>query len=221
MAASHIVTIAPTDDPKVEYTGCDISNGSLRLLFSKGNLGVNIDRPAEDVAGAINDAEVALQKQTSTGAEATVGFHARNSIKADYDPHISQLRDNLQHTLALPVLDLEPNFAANYAKLAAYTPTNYDFPRDWQRDFGKHCFEYFEAFAANVKELGFGTDDLLQEGFGEAVERNEIALRVVEKLERGEYNECVVEGGVLYVQTTPGNWRVNVYNVGRDLIELL
>ena len=217
MAASHIVTIAPTSDPNVEYTGCDISNGSLRLLFSEGNLGVNIDRAAEDVAGAINDAEVAVE----SGDEATVGFHGRSSIKADYEPQITQLRGDLQNTLALPVLELVPNFEANFAKLAAYTPENYDFPRDWQKEFGRHCLDYFEGFATNVKELGFAKDDLLQEGFGEAVEKNEIALRVVDRLAKGEYNECVVENGVLYIQTTPRDWRVNVYNVGRDLIEML
>ena len=216
-AADHVVTIAPTNDPSIEYTGCDISDGQFRLLFSRGNLGVNIDRAAEDVASAINDAEVAM----NNGDTATVGFHARSSIKADYEANIAQLQEEIQKTLALPVLELVPNFEANFAKLAAYRPENYDFPRDWQQQFGRHCLQYFEGFAANVKELGFAKDDLLQEGFGEAVERNEISLRVVEKLVKGEYNECSVENGVLYIQTTPRDWMANVADVGRDLINVL
>ncbi len=216
-ASSHTITIAPTSNPDIEYTGCDISDGQLRLLFSKGNLGVNIDRAAEDLAGAINDAELGMH-----GAEAaTVDFHARSSIKADYEPNILQLREEIQRILALPVLEIVPNFEANFAKLAEYKPENYDFPRDWRERFGRHCLQYFEGFADNVKELGFGSDGLLQEGFGEAVERNEIALRVVDKLVKGEYNEYVVENGVLYIQTTPRDWMANVANVGRNLIDLL
>ena len=216
-AAGHIVTIAPTNDPNIEYTGCDISDGQLRLLFSRGNLGVNIDRPAEDVASAINDAEVAMD----SGDTATVGFHARSSIKADYEANIAQLQEEIQKTLALPVLELVPNFETNFAKLAAYRPENYDFPRDWQQQYGRHCLRYFEGFASNVKELGFATDDLLQEGFGEAVERNEISLRVVDRLVKGEYNECFIENGILYIQTTPRDWMANVADIGRDLIDLL
>ena len=217
MAASHTTTVAPTSDPNIEYTGCDIKSGQLRLLFSKGNLGVNIDRAAEDLASAINDAEVIMNGGDTT----TVDFHARSSIKADYEPHISQLQEDIQKTLALPVLELVPKFESNFAKLAAYTPENYDFPRDWQKEFGKHCLQYFEGFANNIKELGFGSDDLLREGFSEAVEKNEISLRVVDGLVKGEYNECLVENGVLYLQTRPRDWMVNVADVGRDLIDLL
>ncbi len=216
-ASSHIITIAPTSNPDIEYTGCDISDRQLRLLFSKGNLGVNIDRAAEELASAINDAEVGMDG----AGTAMVDFHARSSIKANYEPNILHLREEIQKTLALPVLELVPNFEANFAKLAEYKPENYDFPRDWRESFGRHCLQYFEGFADNVKELGFGSDGLLQEGFGEAVERNEIALRVVDKLVKGEYNECVVEKGVLYIQTTPRDWMANVADVGRDLIDLL
>ena len=217
IATTRIVTIAPTSNPDIEYTGCDIRDGQLRLLFTKGNLGVNIDRAAEDLASAINDAGLSM----NSGDTATPGFHARSSIKADYEPNIAELQEDIQKTLALPVLELVPNFDTNFAKLAGYKPENYDFPRDWQNDFGRHCLQYFEGFACNIKELGFAKDDMLQEGFSEAVEKNEVSLRVVDKLAKGEYTECLVENGVLYIQTTPRNWMANVADIGRDVIDLL
>lgn len=69
--------------------------------------------------------------------------------------------------------------------------------------------------------MGFADDDMLQEGFREGVERNEIAVRVVEKLERGTYNECMVEEGVVVLETTPGYWGTNVGQAGEGLLDLL
>lgn len=62
---------------------------------------------------------------------------------------------------------------------------------------------------------------MLQEGFREAVERNEIAVRVVEKLERRTYNECAVEGGVVVLKTVPVYWGTNVGQAGEGVMDLL
>jgi hypothetical protein len=49
----------------------------------------------------------------------------------------------------------------------------------------------------------FGSDDLLQEGFQEAINKNEIALKIVDKLDcGGSYNEVVIKDGVLIVQVS-------------------
>ena len=110
----------------MEYTGCDISDGQIRLLFTAGNLGVNIDHAGEDLASAINDAEASK----SSSETATLDFQARSSIKADYEPNIDEVQEDIQKTLALPVLELVPNFENSFLKLAGYKSENYDFPRD-------------------------------------------------------------------------------------------
>ena len=80
---------------------------------------------------------------------------------------------------------------------------------------------YFNAVYKAVDELGFGKDEMLQEGLQEAMEKNEIQLRVVEKLVKGYYNEIIFENGVLIVQTTPPMWTSNINDCAMKLVDLL
>ena len=61
----------------------------------------------------------------------------------------------------------------------------------------------------------------MQEGFSEAVEKNEISLRTTDKLAKGNYNEFLIGKGVLYIRDAPLDLVVNVADVRRDLIDLL
>ena len=72
-----------------------------------------------------------------------------------------------------------------------------------------------------MEEISFGDDELLREGFNEAVEKNQIALRVVDKLVKGHYNEPIVENGVLYIQTKAEFWATNVIDPAYELINVL
>ena len=68
----------------------------------------------------------------------------------------------------------------------------------------------------------FGEDDMLQEGFNEAVEKNQIAFRIVEELRKGSgYSEIFIEDGVLYIQTTPQNFGTNVDYACQDIVDIL
>ncbi|KAG8529609.1 uncharacterized protein KY384_006246 [Bacidia gigantensis] len=218
VAGQHTIGIAHTSRSDVNYSGCEISNGCLLLLFKDDGLGVNIYSAADDLAIAVDNAEV-----VGNGGDVTkLGFLARSSIKADYDLKIDEVKADIQKTLDLSVLELSPGFEENYAKLATYDAAkNYDFPRDFKEVFGDYVFQYFEGFAEALKDSGFAGDDMMQEGFKEAVEKNEIGLRVVDKLEKGDYNECVIENGVVYMQTTAENWTVNIRDPARRLIDLL
>ena len=68
------------------------------------------------------------------------------------------------------------------------------------REWGGTFVSYFEGAEYILKYQKFGEDDMLQEGFNEAVEKGEIAIRIVDKLNAGSYNESVIEDGVLYLQ---------------------
>ena len=175
-----------------------------------------------ELSAAVNAAGV-LASGGSGGAGGTpLDFHARSSISKHYEPAIGAVQHNIQKILDLPVLTLTPNFETNFSKLTeknAKDPS--DHMRDWQVTFGKVTLEYFEQMAKNLEEKGFGKDDMLQEGFKESVEKNEIALRVVDKFTKGNYNECVLENGVLIMQTTQKYWWTNMSEVGLDVIDLL
>ena len=182
------------------YSTFNISDGFLRLLFTKGNLGVKIDQVCEDLAGDISEIGAAA----NGGDVSILIFHAKSSIRADYGPQIDEFKAPCQKCLALPVLELTPHFESNFAKLVTEKSENYDFLRNRQQNFGRYCFEYFDGFASVIEELGFAKDGLLQEGFKEAVEKNEILLRMVDKLVSGLNlcNECIFKNGILYIQTT-------------------
>ncbi len=92
---------------------------------------------------------------------------------------------------------------------------------DWDRILGQASLAYFDGFAYQLKRAGFEDDDLLQEGFQDGVTKNEIALRIVDKLEKGSYNEIVIKDGILYLQTTADQWWVNVDDIGSDILDIL
>lgn len=218
LASAHSVTLEPVTTQPINYCGCEISGGCLRLLFKKGMLGTNISDACSELAKAINTAGAA-----APGAS-VLDFNAKQSIKSDYEPKIGEVQAKIQQTLALPVLTLHPNFEENYALLDAFAKSGQAdsmWPKEWQKAFGSHTLMYFNAVLKSVENAGFGKDDMLQEGFQEAVEKNEISLKVVQKLEKSNYNEPVIKNSVLYIQTTPAMWTTNIRDCADKLIDLL
>ena len=158
------------------------------------------------------------------GGEIALDFDAKSSIREDWDPKVAELQARIQKLLALPVLTLTPNFDANFSAISAYDQSLKradSFLYQWQRSFGMHTYLYFEGFADKLEYHGFGSDSMLQEGFQEGVEKNEIGLRVVPKLEKATYNECGVENGVCWMQTTPEYWNTNIADPANKLLDIL
>ena len=119
-------------------------------------------------------------------------FNAKRSMREDYDAKIEAVSERIKKILALQVLTLVPNFETNFAAItASEIKARKDggqsglWDREWQKHIGALTLQYFSEFAEHLEYVGFGKDDMLQEGFKEVIEKNEIALRVVETLERG------------------------------------
>ena len=62
---------------------------------------------------------------------------------------------------------------------------------------------------------------MLQEKLLEAADRNEIGLRVVDRLQKGYHNECFFENGVMYIQTIPEYWTTYMRDAGSKIVDLL
>lgn len=214
VASSHSVVLA--EDPSVEVSGCDIVDGSLRILFGKGQLGNGISQATtvDKIIDAVSKAEA------TSGAAADLDYHARSSIKDDYEPKIGAVSDRIKKILALPDLVLEPNFEATFAALSAASDRS-RLDGIWQKQLGSFLIEYFESLANNLEYEGFGKDELMQEAFAEGVESKKVEFQIVNKLQKGEYNEVAVEDGVLYIRTVPGSWGTNIHNTGKGLVDLL
>ncbi|KAF5020807.1 hypothetical protein F66182_7167 [Fusarium sp. NRRL 66182] len=77
-----------------------------------------------------------------------------------------------------------------------------------------------ETLVSQLENDKFDKDDMLQEGLLEAVDKHAVYVRVVDQTSRS-YNETVVEDGLLYLQTTPNDFGVNISQVASDLINIL
>lgn len=218
LASQHALTLEPATTQKFSYCGCEVSGGCLRLLFQKNMLGTNIDDAARELSQAVNAAGA------SAPGASVLDFNAKHSIMTELEPKIEAVRASIAQDLGVPTLTLYPNYEENYVLLDRYVKggnVGTMWPRDWQKRYGRDTLAYFEAIRRNVEVLGFAKDDMLREGFQDAVDKNEIHLKVVEKLDKGNYNESVIRNGVLYIQTTPPMWTTNIGDSAQKLIDLL
>ena len=214
------MTLEQTKSSKNIYSGCEISGGMSRLVFTGEYLGTNLSSICNELATAVNEAG----KSSSPNGGAALDFDAKSGIKKDYEPAIGNIKTKLQSVLGLPILELHPNFERNFAAIAAYEASGKKstiFPREWQKRLGMSTLEYFKYLLDQLETQGFAKDEMLQEGNQEVVDKNEIGLRVVDKLQKGHYNECVFENGVLYMQTAPEYWTTNMRDAGAKIVDML
>jgi hypothetical protein len=175
--------------------GADVVDGALRILFPADRFGSNPHSAlGENTLFPALNAAPSAQPMT---------FLARLGISKHYaekaDPALKQFATLLQRS----DITFEPNFEEVFAKVFedSKRPGNniVDIPR-WELVFGRHVGSYFEAVAYQLEVLGFGTDEMLREGFNEGVGSGVVKLRIVDALKRGTDCEADIEDGVLYLQ---------------------
>ena len=222
IASNHTIVLEPTDDKKITWCACDITNGNFRILFAKDYLGTNVRSATSEIAQAVNEAGIAMSSASGSGM-IPLDFDAKSSIQLQYAPKIEEVKARLQKLFAMPVLTLTPNFEHNFAAVSKHAQGDgaSDLQREWQKQVGYVTAAYFEGLAHQVEYAGFGKDAMLQEGVQEAVEKNEIQVRVVDKLTRKTYNEVVIENGIMVIQMIPKWWATNANDVGSDLTDIL
>ncbi|KAI1296995.1 hypothetical protein F5Y03DRAFT_370234 [Xylaria venustula] len=216
IAHAHVLTLDIDEQNRFSSAGSDVVDGKLRLLFNPKSLGSNIpyclDRDV--LTKALNDAP---------GPEgAPLSFAARTSIRLHYDPKIEEIRARVAELVNRPDIKFNPNFDENFAKLLAESKVKKtDLRKDWQDNFGISVTSYFSGLVSQLEWQKFEDDELLQEGFNDVIDKGEVVLRIVDKLQKSSYCEVVIEDGVLYIQTTPKSWASNITYAAEKLIELL
>jgi hypothetical protein len=205
-----------SEPSRFSYCGSDVEDGKLRMLFNKENLGVNIDYCLQEanLFSALNKAPT----------EKPISFLARLDIRDNYEPKIKGTQHELAELLGKSddEIKINPNFEETFAKLsAARKAKGSDLREDWETCLGSFTLKYFEALAYYMKYQKFGEDDLIQEGFLDAVPELEFVFRIVDDLKHSSYCEVEIADGKLYLQTKADKWGVNVDNVSEKLIDLL
>lgn len=175
---------------KISYCGCGItSSGQLAILWEDGNLASNIDAVFSE-----RNINTALNDVPSEG----MGYETRIDIKKNYDEKIAEVNEQV-NTALKKTYTFEPGFEAAYAKLSGTKA-------DFKDNLGSYVYLYFNAVARALVRFEFDKDDMLQEGFNEAVDSGKIAFRIVDASQMKQtYGEVVVEGGVLYIQVSKLN----------------
>ena len=167
---------------------------------------------------ALRDLERALSDAADTSLP--LSYAARVSIENSWDSKAVDLEAKISKHLKNPGIKLTPNFLEVYATLKADPQITKE--DSWDKRLGVYVTPYFEAIAYALESNNFENDDMLREGFEEAVSEGEIKFRLVKELIPGRgYCQSVIENGVLYMQTTPKYWGVDYSSVGTDLVDLL
>ena len=116
-------------------------------------------------------------------------------------------RERIQKILDRKDIVFEPNWETNWARLTKEAQTrNTELSRFtlfdglWEREFGGVVRKYFDGLAFNLKKNKFDEDEMLREGFNEAVPTGKIAFRIVEEMKDGQ--GAAIEDGVFYIQVS-------------------
>lgn len=216
IASAHVLTLDVDEESRFSYCGADIVDGKLRILFNAQNLGVNINDALSEsnLLAALNNAPT----------DKPLSFSARFGISNDYEPNVAAVQHSIAELLGKQdgEITLNPNFEETFAKLKeASSNKKNDIRDDWQNNLGSFTVKYWEGLAYQMKYQKVGEDELIQEGFLEAVSTLEFKFRLVDTLKYGSYGEVVIEDGILYVQAKPETFGVNVDYIAEKLIDQL
>ncbi|KAJ6562322.1 hypothetical protein B0H19DRAFT_1259907 [Mycena capillaripes] len=196
--------------------GADVVDGALRILFPADRFGSNPHSALGELA--------LLPALNAAPSSQSMTFLARLGISKNYAEKADPAQKKFASLLQRTDIKLDPNFEEVFAKVLEESkrPGNdvIGIPQ-WQLQFGRHVGSYFETMAYQMETLGFGTDDMLREGFNDVVTSGVIKLRTVDALKRQKYNEVEIEDGVLYLQTTVAKWSWNPDSLGYDIAYLL
>jgi hypothetical protein len=200
IAHTHILALDVDEEKRFPYSGGDVADGKLRILFEPDYLGTNIGNSfqRDNLSAALNTTEDPLREETG------LSFKARLSKRSDYDPKVEEVRTQIGEALANPDIKLTPNLEDTFAKLSAESKVkgNGLDARHWEAQVPAWTLKYFEGLLSQLKWQKFDSDDMLQEGFNEVVDKSEIAFRIVDKLKFKSYCEFEIEDGVFYLQVS-------------------
>jgi hypothetical protein len=158
-----------------------------------------------------------------------MSYLARSYIRSEWDAQIGETKSKVQKMLQRKDIVFDPNWEGNFAALTKQAGKRgadlgrfRGFEGSWEREFPDVMRKYFEGLRFNLEKLKFHEDEMLREGFNEAVETGRIAFRIVEEFEdNSDGYGAVIEDGVLYMQVLPDKWDGIPSDASRNILDLL
>ncbi|KAJ2901400.1 hypothetical protein MKZ38_001882 [Zalerion maritima] len=213
ICSGHTLTMALDESKKFNYCGVVVEDDrNLKIVFSPGCLGVNIYDCLE--TSKLKDA---LNSAPPTEGAGVLSFIAKGSIREKWDPNIEPVVEKIRKILDWPEMEVDPNWEEVFTALkTAKDDGDKGVRDDFEEVLGYMHVQYFDGFAGQLEEQGFEDPDY-REGIQAEVTAAKVVIRVIDKLKERTYNECEIEDGVLYLQTTPKNWGANTYDCAKGL----
>lgn len=212
ICSGRTLTLGMDESKKFSYNGVTVDEDrNLKILITPGNVGVNIYDCLEP--GKLRDA---LNEAPPPEGAGVLSFTTKGGIRERYDPAIGEVTEKIRKILACDDLELDPNWDDTFTKIKAANEAGKSVLDDWESSMGHVHLSYFDGLLSQLEWQGFSDPDY-QEGFQAEIPEKKVVVRVVDKLEQGAYNECVIEDGVLYLQTVPENWGVNTTDAAKEL----
>ena len=192
LCTNHSITL---EAAKIDRdSGCDVKDGNIRILYREKRFGVNIySSSVYKVADAVNTAPL------PTNYNPQMSFYARQSVRLQYGTQIEEIRLKAAIILNTPSIKFTPNFEQIYDQIKdirnAMHAGSY-----WEENLGRTGLSYYKDAFLDVLSRDFAGNEYLVEAFQESVFKNEICLRIVDKIQGYNRFEGVIEDGILYIQ---------------------
>ncbi|KAJ7226449.1 hypothetical protein C8J57DRAFT_1197570 [Mycena rebaudengoi] len=194
IVAEHTIQLEVGDpDQIIRNTdlGAVVVDGTLRILFAADSFGSNAYSSLGELAlfPALNAAP----------SEQPLSFLARLGISKNYNEMAEEAQKKFAGMLKRSDITFEPNFEELFGKLLEESKRAGNnvaaIPR-WELQFGRHVGSYFAAMAYQLEVLGFGTDEMLREGFNEGVPSGIVKVRLVDTLKRHKASSICADVGL-------------------------
>jgi hypothetical protein len=192
LCTNHSITIEAANIDR--DSSCDVKDGNIRILYREKRFGVNTySSSVYKVADAVNAAPL------PTNYSPQMSFYARQSVRLHYGARIEEIRLKAAIILNTPSIKFTPNFEQIYDQFKdirnAMHAGSY-----WEEQLGRTGLSYYKDAFLDVLSRDFAGDQDLVKAFQESVFKNEICLRIVDKIQGYHRFQGVIEDGVLYIQ---------------------
>jgi hypothetical protein len=204
-------------DNKFSYCGCSVKGGVLEINFNTKNPGTNTHYAASEL-------EQQFDKGLFERSPLALPLIAKRGIRDNWegdkrDEVIAKFKEELGVDIKLMA-----DYDAIWKALVEGKEKNKDVDLEsGSRNLGSYLYYYFDgcAYQFNYK---FNKDEMMVEGFSEAVPTREIWVEVVPETKAGlkeTYYECEIKDGKFIMRTIPRYWGTNSNSAASNVVDLL
>jgi len=206
--------IVIASDDKISYEGCSIKNGIFEINYGPKAFGTNSSYACYNMAKEID-------KALFVKTPYVLPVLLRKGIRDEWTSQKETVTRDIKEELLGADVKLLADVEGIWKLMVDAKNSKQDIDlTNIAPSFGNYLYQYFNGFLFQIK-YQFKKDDLMVEGFTEAVPTGEIWVEVVPKEQLKEYNECKIEEGKVILRTTPANWGTNASYVADKLSNLL